>query len=71
MENMNVGRHSHGLFSLHGSLYAIGGNGLDTINDTVEVYDPDSNKWTLLQYELNSYVGGSGAGLIKKYSLKM
>ena len=46
-----------------GKLYAIGGDGVDS----VEVYDPDNNTWTLLQHKLDGKVAGAGAGLIKKY----
>ena len=33
--------------SLHGRLYAIGGDWVDS----VEVYDPDNNTWTTLQHK--------------------
>ena len=60
--NMNIARTGHSLVSLHGRLYAIGGNrGVNS----VEVYDPDNNTWTLLQHKLD--VANTGAGLIKKY----
>ena len=62
--NMNVSRHGHSLVSLHGKLYAIGGDGVDS----VEVYDPDNNTWTLLQHKLDGRVDGTGAG-IKRFFL--
>ena len=65
MANMNIARRGHCLVSLHGRLYAIGGDGVDS----VEVYDPDNNTWTLLQLKLNGKVDETGAGLIKKYYL--
>ena len=54
--NMNTSKHRHGLISLYGRLYAIGGayQALMTLcsYDRVEVYDPDKNTWTLLQNKL-------------------
>ena len=64
--NMNVSRHGHSLVSLHGKLYAIGGDGVDS----VEVYDPDNNTWTLLQHKLDGKVVDTGAGFIKKFFLQ-
>ena len=49
---MNIARHHHSLVSLHGRLYAIGGDYVDS----VEVYDPDNNTWTLLQHKLDGEV---------------
>ena len=60
--NMNIARSGHSLVSLHGRLYAIGGNDIDS----VEVYDPDNNAWTLLQHKLDGKVFKTGAGLIMK-----
>ena len=57
--NMNIARHEHGLVSLHGRLYAIGGWGVKS----VEFYDPDNNTWTLLQHKLQAVA--TRAGLIK------
>ena len=75
MAKMNIARHGHILVSLHGRLYAIGGylggpdlQGCDV--DSVEVYDPGSNTWTLLQHKLDDRVYNTGAGLIKKYYLR-
>ena len=66
MANMNNVRGGHCLVSLHGRLYAIGGNrGVNS----VEVYDPDNNTWTLLQHKLDGTVAGAGAGLIKKFMI--
>ena len=62
--NMNIARQQHSLVS-HGRLYAIGGDGVDS----VEAYDPDNDTWTLLQHKLNGKVRLTGAGLIKKYYL--
>ena len=64
--NMNIARQGHCLVSLHGRLYAIGGYRTDSL----EVYDPDNNSWTLLQHKLDGTVYGNGAGLIKKDYLK-
>ena len=63
MANMNIARSGHSLVSLHGRLYAIGGDWVDD----VEVYDPYSNTWTTLQHKIDGKVAGNGAGLIKKF----
>ena len=65
--NMNIARRRHSLVSLHGRLYAIGGSDVDS----VEVYDHDNNTWTVLKHKLDGRVLGTGAGLIKKYHLRM
>ena len=65
--NMNIDRRRHSLVSLHGRLYAIGGADVDS----VEVYDHDNNTWTVLKHKLDGRVLGTGAGLIKKYHLRM
>ena len=66
--NMNIARTGHSLVSLHGSLYAIGG---DRGLDSVEFYDPDNNTWMLSQnkVEVKLYYTGAGACNIKKYFL--
>ena len=69
--NMNIARAEHSLVSLHGRLYAIGGE-IDIYDsvDSVEVYDPDTNTWTLLQHKLDDgRVLHTRAVLIKKYYL--
>ena len=64
---MNIARRGHGLVSLHGKLYAIGGLGAaDSILDSLEVYDPHSNKWTLLQQKIDAKVAHNGACLVIK-----
>ena len=64
--NMNVARVGHSLVSLHGRLYAIGGDGVDS----VEVYDPDMDTWTLLQCKLDGkVVGGNDAVLVRNEML--
>ena len=35
--------------------------------DSGEVYDPDSNTWTLLECKLDGKALDSGVGLLKKY----
>ena len=50
--NMNIARQAHCLVRLYGRLYAIGGKDVDSI----EVYDPDNNTWTLLQQKLDGKV---------------
>ena len=72
MANMNIGRRSHSLVSVHGKMYAIGGFGYedDDYVDSIEVYDPDSNRWTLLQHMLDGKVYGARDCVIKEYILK-
>ena len=60
---MNIGRDHHGLVSLLGMLYAVGGQN----TDSVEVYHPDNNTWTPLEDKLEAQV--AGVGVIKKYYL--
>ena len=61
--NMNLARNCHGLVSLLGRLYAIGGS---SDVECIEVYDPDNNTWTLLQYKLDGKVGYTGGDSIIK-----
>ena len=58
--NMNFARTSFSLLSLRGRLYAMGGDGVGS----VEVYDPDNNSWTVLEGRME---GMNGACTIKKY----
>ena len=60
--DMNIARRGHCLVSLHGRLYAIGGEGVDSD----EVYDPDTDTWTQLQHKRDCEVLYCRAGLIKK-----
>ena len=62
---MNIARDGHSLVSLNGRLYAIGGYDVDS----VEVFDPDNNTWTLLQHKLDGKMKNTGAGLIKKFMI--
>ena len=65
--DMNIARRGHGLVSLQGRLYAIGGLGAaDSILDSLEVYDPDSDTWTVLQHKLGGKVAHNGACLLIK-----
>ena len=67
--SMNIARQRHELVSLHGKLYAIGGEGVED----VEVYDPDNNTWTVLEHKLLNDAKRddfAGIGLIKKCYLK-
>ena len=63
LPDMNIARFGHSLVSLHGRLYAIGGDCVDS----VEVFDPNNNMWTVLQKKLDGEVFCTGAGLIKNY----
>jgi len=60
--DMNMARYGHSLVCLNGRLFAIGGVGVDS----VEVYDPDNDTWTLQQDKLDGRVFDGGAGLIRK-----
>ena len=64
---MNIARDGHSLVSLNGRLYAFGKEYVYT----VEVFDPENNTWTLLKQKLDGTVHGTGAGLTKKYYLRM
>ena len=72
MANMNIARRGHSLISVHGRLYAIGGFGVrnegSSYVDIVDMYDPNSNTWTMSQHKLDGGVS-NGACLVKKYFL--
>ena len=69
--SMNIAREGHELIALHGRLYSIGGYnggfGESNVVDSVEVYDPGNNTWTILPQKLEGEGFGCGSGLIKKY----
>ena len=67
--DLNIARMEHALVSLHGKLYAIGGRYYGDI-DTVEVYDPDRDKWTVSPNKLEGSVCVNGACSVKKHILK-
>ena len=67
--SMNVARSCHGLVSLHGRLYAIGGVTRGEYVESMEVYDPDNNTWTLLGHSPDDQVPNTGACLIKRQFL--
>ena len=75
--DMNIARSGHILVSLPllGLLYAIGGcDGDDSVTthstvssvDSIEVYDPDCDTWTLLKHKLNGRVTLNLFGIIKQ-----
>ena len=66
---MNIARTGHSLVSLHGRLYAIGGVTRGHYVESIEVYDPDNNIWTLLEHNLEDQVPNTGACLIKRMFL--
>lgn len=50
MANMNVARSAPGVIPLNGQLYVVGGYNFPSgCLDSVEVYDPQSNTWTMLE----------------------
>ena len=67
MPNMNIARRGHSLVSLHGRLHAIGGCHHD--GDSVEVYDPNSQTWTLIQNKLDGEVTDAGVCLVRKFMI--
>ena len=67
--DMNIARMEHALISVHGKLYAIGGRYHGDI-DTVEVYDQDTDKWTVLPNKLEGSICLNGACSVKKHILK-
>ena len=69
---MNTARSDHSMASLHGRLFAIGGRN-DNDNgyvDSVEVYDPDKDSWTLLRHKLDGEVYYTAACVINKYHVE-
>ena len=56
---MNTPRSGHCLVSIYGRLYAIGGQNVDSI----EVYDPENNTWTLLQHKMEGRIENTAACL--------
>ena len=63
--SMNIARSGHSLVSLHGRLYAIGGYD----GDSVEVFTPGNDNWSLSHHKLDGKVAYNGGGLIKKWVL--
>jgi len=53
-----------GVVALDGLLYVIGGNYADTIYDSVEYYDPDSDTWFMLEAPMNVERHFAGAATI-------
>ena len=72
MANMNRARVGHGVISHDGRIYVFGGYQDHGIDDSMEVYDPVSDKWTLLDTKMpGTLSGGSLASytIIHKYNL--
>ena len=77
--DMNVGRFGHGLVSANGLLYAVGGFDdtksadfalcNDSVLDSMEVYNPDTNTWTMLEEKIDGKVADSGACAVMKWEL--
>ena len=71
VEDMHEARYGHGLICVNDMVFAIGGEGPDmSSHDTVEVYDPKTNKWRTLEQKLDGRVYNTGAGLLMKYYLE-
>ena len=66
VKDMHLARYGHGMVSVNDKLYAIGGHAVNT----VEVYDPNTNKWRTLQQKLDGKVSNTGAGVMMKYYLE-
>ncbi|KAF5741157.1 hypothetical protein HS088_TW10G00152 [Tripterygium wilfordii] len=50
LANMNVARYDFACAEVSGLVYAVGGYGMDGDNlSSAEVYNPDTNKWTLIE----------------------
>ncbi|KAJ7957584.1 F-box/kelch-repeat protein family [Quillaja saponaria] len=50
LANMNVARYDFACAEVNGMVYAVGGCGMDGDNlSSAEVYDPDTDKWTLIE----------------------
>ena len=71
MANMNIARRGHSLVTVHGRLYAIGGCHRDGFadGDSVEVYDPNNQIWTLLQNKLDGEVTDAGVCFVRKFMI--
>ena len=63
--DMKIARRGHGLVSLDGKLFAIGGFHLLDV-DMFEVYDPKTDTWSLLQHKLGGNISYNGACVIIK-----
>ena len=77
--DMNVARVSHCLVAANGMLFAIGGfedgdYGLDimdeTVIDSMEVYNPDTDTWTMIEEKLDGRVAYSGACALVKWDVQ-
>ncbi|CAI6373712.1 unnamed protein product [Macrosiphum euphorbiae] len=51
--DMEICRYRPGVASLNGLLYVMGGESDESINDTVEIYNPNTNTWTLERLSRN------------------
>lgn len=50
LANMNVARYDFGCAEVNGMVYAVGGHGMDGESlSSAEVYNPDDDKWTLIE----------------------
>lgn len=50
LANMNVARYEFACAEVNGMVYAVGGHGMDGESlSSVEVYNPDTDKWTLIE----------------------
>ncbi|CAN0896145.1 F-box/kelch-repeat protein At1g67480 [Linum grandiflorum] len=50
LSSMNVARYDFGCSEVNGKVYAVGGYGIDgDCLSSVEMYDPDTGKWTLIE----------------------
>ncbi|CAI8583479.1 unnamed protein product [Vicia faba] len=50
LSNMNVARYAFACAEVNGLVYAVGGYGAEGDSlSSVEVYDPDTNKWTMIE----------------------
>lgn len=75
--DMNQARFGHGAASHDGKIYVFGGyseelNFVHGILDSIEVYDPAFDKWTLLDSKMPGVLSGGGGGAfttIHKYNL--
>jgi len=66
--SMNKRRRGHSLVNLDGLLYAIGGGNDDEgFLDNMEMYNPDTNTWEMLEEKLNGIVDGAGAFVMPRY----
>jgi Kelch motif. len=63
--SLNVARQNHACATLNNMIYCFGGDDGSTSLSSIEVYDPSTNKWTLLDVTLPKPITGLTATTVK------